>query len=113
MTCRLVSVACVVAGLWTYGAAAQTPYSGGDARAGEELSRQVCTACHVVAADQREPRHNFGAPDFVDIADAPAVTATSLAAFLRTPHPSMPNLILSSDEMRDVIAYILSLRSRQ
>jgi hypothetical protein len=63
-----------------------------------------------VAADQREPRHYLGAPDFVDIANGQAVTAMSLAAFLRTPHPSMPNLILSSDEMSDVIAYILSLR---
>ena len=113
MRFRLTIGACLVGAFWATGAAAQTPYAGGDARAGEELALQVCTACHVVAPDQREPRHYQGAPDFVAIANGRAVTATSLAAFLRTPHPSMPNLILSSDEMRDVIAYILSLRGRE
>ncbi len=40
------------------------------------------------------------------------MTATALAAFLRSPHPTMPNLILNDEEARDVISYILSLRDR-
>jgi hypothetical protein len=38
------------------------------------------------------------------------MTATALHVFLTTWHPKMPNLILKPEEMRDVIAYILSLR---
>jgi hypothetical protein len=32
------------------------------------------------------------------------------ARFLRTSHPTMPNLILSDTDRGDLIAYILSLR---
>ena len=40
----------------------------------------------------------------------PSTTAESLGVFLRTSHPTMPNLVLSAAERDDVIAYILSLR---
>jgi cytochrome c len=41
------------------------------------------------------------------------MTATALRVFLTTSHPSMPNLILTPQDMTDVIAYILSLREHQ
>jgi mono/diheme cytochrome c family protein len=34
----------------------------------------------------------------------------SLHAFLLTPHANMPNYRLTSEEIDDVVAYILSLR---
>jgi hypothetical protein len=34
----------------------------------------------------------------------------SLRAFLQTPHPTMPNLMLTPDETDDVIAYLLTLK---
>ena len=40
------------------------------------------------------------------------MTATALNAFMLTSHPKMPNLILTSEEIADVSAYILSLRHR-
>jgi mono/diheme cytochrome c family protein len=39
-----------------------------------------------------------------------STTEMSLAAFLTTPHGRMPNFSLSRAEIRDVSAYILSLR---
>ncbi len=36
----------------------------------------------------------------------------SLRVFLQSPHARMPDLHLSRDEIADVSAYILSLRSR-
>lgn len=42
-----------------------------------------------------------------------STTALSLQAFLTTPHPTMPNIILSPKETADVVAYILSLRKQR
>lgn len=89
---------------------AQVP---GDAKKGRAFALEVCTPCHVVAENQLSPRRLATAPDFRAIANARGMTETSLHAFLSTPHPSMPNLILSQVEQDDVIAYILSLRRQQ
>jgi len=39
------------------------------------------------------------------------MTALALLVWLRTSHPSMPNIILMPETADDIIAYILSLRS--
>ncbi len=91
---------------------APSPYAGGDAAAGRRFASEACTPCHVVAAGQRSPPRFATAPDFRAIANTRAMTATALAAFLHSPHPTMPNLILNDEEARDVISYILSLRDR-
>jgi cytochrome c2 len=80
---------------------------------GRAFALEVCTPCHVVAESQRTPRRLATAPEFRAIANARGTTETSLHAFLSTPHPSMPNLILSQPEQDDVISYILSLRRPQ
>lgn len=85
----------------------------GDPEKGRAFALEVCTPCHVVAEKQLSPRRLATAPDFRAIANARGMTETSLHAFLSTPHPSMPNLILSQVEQDDVIAYILSLRRQQ
>jgi hypothetical protein len=40
------------------------------------------------------------------------MTATALRVFLTTSHPKMPNPIVTPEQMTDVIAYILSLHSK-
>jgi hypothetical protein len=40
------------------------------------------------------------------------MTAIALTVALQTSHATMPNIILSPDDRRDVIAYILSLRPK-
>lgn len=105
---QIVTLASVLAFAST-SALAQT----GDPTKGHAFSLEVCTPCHVVAEDQLSPRRLATAPDFRAIANTRGMTETSLHAFLSTPHPSMPNLILSQTEQDDVIAYILSLRRRQ
>jgi cytochrome c2 len=81
-----------------------------DAAAGHDYARRVCRPCHVVDPGQPKPRLLTIGPAFVDIANAKGMTRTALYAFLQTPHPKMPNLILSPQEAADVIAYIRSLR---
>ena len=51
-----------------------------------------------------------GAPAFQDVADNPAIAAIGPRVFLRTPHETMPDLILAAAETGNVIAYILSLK---
>lgn len=81
----------------------------GDPEAGKVLALKVCSTCHAVAGQQTRPAMD-SAPSFPVIARDPAVTEAGLHAFLQTPHSVMPDLILSRDEIRDVIAYIMSLK---
>jgi cytochrome c len=79
---------------------------------GAAFAREVCTPCHVVSTDQLSPRRFVIGPDFKDVASTFGMTPTALHVFLTTPHPKMPNLILTPQESADVIAYILTLRDR-
>ena len=88
-------------------ALAQDPM--GNPTLGKEMALGLCTPCHLVAQDQEAPAARVG-PSFYALSEDPAVTAFRLRMFLmQTPHPVMPNFILSDDEADDMTAYILSL----
>jgi mono/diheme cytochrome c family protein len=93
------------------GAARAQDVPMGDPVAGLALARQTCAACHLVERGQAAPAAKGTAPAFTAIANTRAMTARALRVFLFTPHPSMPNLILSAQEADDVSAYILSLHT--
>jgi mono/diheme cytochrome c family protein len=93
-------------------AMASTSYSQsalGDAGQGHALARQVCAECHRVEKGQKS-RKLSPAKSFQDVANNPARTELSLRVFLRTPHRNMPNLVLSTAETDNIIAYIHSLK---
>jgi len=85
----------------------------GNPKVGRAYVREVCSPCHAVTAEQRSQRTIAVAPDFQTIANTSGMTATALRAFLQTPHPKMPNLILTPEQSADVIAFVLSLRHRR
>jgi mono/diheme cytochrome c family protein len=94
--------------------AANAQDTSGNPEAGRVYARRVCSPCHVVTAEQASRRTITIGPDFQTIANTSGITATALRAFLQTPHPKMPNLILTPEQSADVIAFVLSLRdSRQ
>ena len=101
---RLLTLATVLA-TTALGAHAQ------DVAAGHEFAQHACKACHVVDPIAASPRLVEIGPPFREIANTSGMTTTALRAFLTSSHPKMPNLILSPQDMDDVIAYILSLRS--
>jgi mono/diheme cytochrome c family protein len=44
------------------------------------------------------------------IGNKPGVTAEHLAGRIIIPHPAMPGVPLTSTEIRDIVAYIMSLK---
>ena len=82
----------------------------GDVRQGRRVALDFCASCHAVRASEiLSP--NAAAPSFRAIAHTPGMTAAALTVWLTAhPHHSMPYLILSGQEVRDVSAYILSLQ---
>jgi mono/diheme cytochrome c family protein len=88
------------------GAHAQT---AGDAAKGHQYVQQICSECHSVEKGQR-PVTERPSPNFETVAKTPGMTAIALTAVLRTPHRNMPNIIIADDDLRNVVAYILSLQ---
>src|SRR5438270_60690 len=79
-------------------------YAAGDADHGETIAKRWCAACHIVAPDQKSGADNV--PSFASVGARPDFSATKLAAFLRDPHPKMPNMALSRKDSDDLAAYI-------
>ncbi len=102
----------VAVGLASGAACAQGSAKVGDAKTGRAFALQTCALCHVVAPHQLAPTRLAVGPSFQSIADLPSTTSHSLQVFLVTPHPTMPNLVLSADEVGNVVAYILSLKKK-
>jgi hypothetical protein len=51
------------------------------------------------------------APRFEDVANTTA-TAMGLFTWMTTSHPPMPDIALRPEELRNVVAYILSLKGQ-
>ena len=77
--------------------------------AGLAVARRICSECHAVERKGGASPHG-DAPSFRRIANVRGVTADFLALEIRREHEMMPNVILNTRELRNVIAYILSLR---
>jgi cytochrome c len=75
---------------------------------GHRLAEAWCKPCHAV--EPTTGGTSSPAPDFAAVANLPSTTALSLKVFLRSNHPSMPNLVLTADQTDDIVSYILSLK---
>ena len=80
----------------------------GDPEAGFEYAHATCAACHAIS-EEKSP--NSKAPRFKDVANTPGMTPTALKVWLQSAHHStMPNIMIGGQELRNVTAYILSLK---
>lgn len=79
-----------------------------DVNQGQKLAKQWCRNCHLVDAEQTAG--GDAAPTFASIAETAADRQDDLRAWLADPHPPMPNLDLTRQEIDDLLAYIESLR---
>lgn len=83
---------------------------GTDPGKGRELAERLCSTCHIVDASPG----NIAKSDvssFFSIANKPDQSQDRLARAIIFPHPAMPSVSFSSQELRDIIAYIISLKS--
>jgi mono/diheme cytochrome c family protein len=76
---------------------------------GGEIAQQICAECHAVQKGQRRSP-NAQAPTFETVATTPGMTTIALTVVLRTSHRAMPNIVLTDDDLRNVVAYILNLQ---
>jgi len=83
-----------------------------DVAAGKVYAEEICAACHAVRQGQQESPL-FDAPTFQDVADTPGMTELALSVWLQSSHPTMPNIVLKQDDLRNVIAYIRSLEGKR
>lgn len=76
---------------------------------GRALAERACVACHVVS----KPASSTIAadvPSFVAIANKPGQTMEAIAGRIVIPHPPMPAIALSREEIGNVVAYIMTLK---
>lgn len=78
-----------------------------DAENGHKTARAWCSKCHLVEAGQAA---SDAAPTFLQIASNPELTPDRIRGWLADPHPRMPNLNLSRQEIEGLVAYLESLR---
>ncbi len=75
---------------------------------GRAIATTWCSSCHLVSPDQT--RANADVPTFASIAKRLPDDTDVLAAFVANPHPPMPNLNLSRQDIRDLLDYIATLK---
>lgn len=86
--------------------AAETPSIAADVQAGQRLTQQWCTGCHVIGAGNRG---TDSAPSLPSIAEHKGHDREWVRTWLASPHPPMPNFNLSRQEIDNISAYLDSL----
>ena len=78
----------------------------GDPEAGRDIVRSWCTACHVV---DLEGTGADAGPPLPALLAVKQRSADEIRGWLADPHPPMPNLNLSRQEIDHILAYLESL----
>lgn len=107
---KLLSVWILAAFIASTGAVSQE--APGSPRVGLQLSQSLCSNCHLVTGDQ-DGRALSDVPAFSTIANTPGASAEVLAGKVIVPHPEMPEISLTRNELQHIIAYILSLKNER
>lgn len=84
----------------------------GDVSQGHLYAKKACGGCHAVeAGDKFSPE--MLAPTFDAISATPGMNERALNVWLQSSdHESMPNIMLTAENLDNVVAYIMSLRSQ-
>jgi mono/diheme cytochrome c family protein len=78
---------------------------------GLAYAQETCAVCHAVAADETvSPVPE--ATSFATIANTPGMNTMALDVWLHTAHPTMPNLIVDQSRIKELSAYLASLRTK-
>lgn len=77
---------------------------------GRRIADKLCSSCHLIS-DSSTTSTAADVPSFKRIADQPEQSLEALKTWLVSPHKPMPDLQLTRDEIGDLAAYIMTLRS--
>lgn len=77
---------------------------------GYELAAKFCRSCHIIDGNSVDTAP-VGPPPFSWIANKAGQTADRIKGSLIQPHPPMPDMHLSNDEIMNIIAYLDTLRN--
>lgn len=81
-----------------------------DAKTGKAIAEKLCVGCHIVGAEAAGASVSSDVPSFEQIANVPDQTVKSIAGAIVIPHPPMPQIQLTREEIGDVAAYIIRLK---
>lgn len=94
--------------------AGQSQPQGGSSRAsaeaGQQLAEAFCSNCHLLGGETGAPVV-VGIPSLKFIANRPGQTGERIESILVKPHAPMPDMKLSYPEIRDLLAYLETLRT--
>ncbi len=85
----------------------------GQVERGKRIVEMQCVSCHAVRADDKS--HNPNAPALRTLAERYPVTGLeeAFALGIMTGHPGMPDFRFGRDQIRDILAYLGSIQTRQ
>ncbi len=80
---------------------------------GKHIVELQCVSCHAVRADDKS--HNPNAPALRTLAERYPVTGLeeAFALGIMTGHPGMPDFRFGRDQIKDILAYLGSIQTRQ
>lgn len=81
-----------------------------NAENGLRLSRALCVNCHSVEPGGAARQFVADVPSFMAIATKPGQSADRMQGYILTPHPPMPQVQLTKNELADIAAYVMTLK---
>ena len=100
-----VVLALLLMSMFSRSAAAQI----NDPASGHKLAERLCVSCHAIGGGASGPMR-ADVPGFTSIANRPGQTSEAIAGKIVVPHPEMPQIQLTRNEIASLAAYIMSLR---
>jgi cytochrome c len=80
--------------------------ASGNAEAGRQLVMRSCSSCH---ATESAKTATDNAPPFAAVAKTNKERPAWIRGWLTEPHPPMPNISLSRQQIDDIVAYLGTL----
>lgn len=99
-----------------FAAAGGTAFAGAvtakpDPERGRELAQRICSNCHLVSSAQEQV--NVDVPSFREIGNLQSQTEGSIMAKIVMPKHPMPVIPITTSELKDLAAYIMSLKDQE
>jgi cytochrome c len=99
-------IAIVVGTVISLGCAPIALAAAGNAEAGRQFVTRSCSSCHATEAAKTATDN---APPFSVVAKTNKDNPAWIRGWLMAPHPPMPNISLSRQQIDDIVAYLSTL----